>query len=46
MSQEHVKTENRAIAALNDHDVERYLACCTADMQMETPVTPIEGVYE
>jgi ketosteroid isomerase-like protein len=46
MSQEALEVVKRAIAALNDHDVESYLACCTADVQMETPVTPIEGVYE
>jgi hypothetical protein len=46
MSQENVEVVKRAIAALNDHDVESYLAWCTADVQMETPVTPIEGVYE
>jgi len=46
MSQENVEVVKRAIAALNDHDVESYLACCAADVQMETPVTPIEGVYE
>ena len=46
MSQENLEVVKRAIAALNDHDVERYLACCAADVQLETPVTPIEGVYE
>jgi ketosteroid isomerase-like protein len=46
MSQENVEVVKRAIAALNDHDVESYLAFCTADVQLETPVTPIEGVYE
>jgi hypothetical protein len=46
MSQENVETVKRAIAALNDHDVESYLAYCTADIQLETPITPIEGVYE
>ena len=46
MSPENVEVVKRAIAALNDHDVEGYLAFCTADVQLETPVTPIEGVYE
>jgi ketosteroid isomerase-like protein len=46
VSQENLEVVNRAIAALNDHDVESYLAYCTADVRMETPVTPIEGVYE
>jgi hypothetical protein len=46
MSQENMEVVKRAIAALNDHDVESYLAYCTADVQLETPVSPIEGVYE
>jgi hypothetical protein len=46
MSHENVEVVKRAIAALNDHDVESYLTFCTADVQLETPVTPIEGVYE
>jgi len=46
MSQENLEVVKRAIAALNDHDVESYLAYCAADVQMETPVTPIEGVYK
>jgi hypothetical protein len=46
MSQGNMEVVKRAIAALNDHDVESYLAYCTADVQLETPVSPIEGVYE
>ena len=46
MSQENMEVVKRAIAALNDHDVESYLAYCTADVQLETPVSSIEGVYE
>jgi ketosteroid isomerase-like protein len=46
MSPENLEVVKRAIAAINDHDIERYLACCTADVQLETPITPIEGVYE
>src|SRR4051794_7721785 len=46
MSQENVEMVKRAIAALNEHDIESYLAYCTADVQLETPITPIEGVYE
>jgi len=40
MSQENLEVVKRAIAALNDHDVESYLAFCTADVQLETPITP------
>src|SRR4051812_38850333 len=46
MSRENVEAVTSAIAALNDHDIESYLAYCTADVQLETPITPIEGVYE
>ena len=46
MSQENVEIVQRAIAAVNDRDVDRYLACCTEDIQMRTPLAPIEGVYE
>ena len=46
MSQENVEVVKRAIAAINDHDVESYLAYCTADVELESPITPIEGVYE
>jgi ketosteroid isomerase-like protein len=46
MSQENMEVVKRAIAAINDHDFESYLACCTADVQLESPITPIEGVSE
>ena len=36
----------RAIAALNERDIDRYLACCTEDIQLQTPVSPVAGVYE
>ena len=36
----------RAIAAANERDVDRYLALCTDDIQLQTPWTGIEGVYE
>jgi hypothetical protein len=46
VSQENVEIVERAIAAVNDRDIDGYLACCTEDVQLQTPVTPIEGVYE
>jgi hypothetical protein len=46
MSQENVEVVERAIAAVNDRDIDSYLACCTADVRMENPVAPIEGAYE
>jgi ketosteroid isomerase-like protein len=46
MSEGNVEIVRRAIAAVNDRDVDSYLACCTADVQMENPVTAIEGTYD
>jgi ketosteroid isomerase-like protein len=46
MSQANVEVVRRAIAAVNERDVEGYLACCTDEIQLETPWTPVEGVYE
>ena len=46
MSQENVEVVKRAVAAVNDRDVESYLACCTADVRMENANAPIEGAYE
>jgi ketosteroid isomerase-like protein len=46
MSQENVELIERAVAAINVRDLDCYLAYCTADVQLETPVSPIEGVYE
>jgi hypothetical protein len=45
MSRENVEVVECAIAAVNDRDIDSYLACCTEDVQLQTPVTPIEGVY-
>src|SRR6185312_7884870 len=46
MSQVNMEVVQRAVAAVNDRDVESYLACCTADIRMENPVMAIEGAYE
>jgi ketosteroid isomerase-like protein len=46
MSQENMETVKRAIAAVNDRDVDGYLACCTEDVQMRTPLASIGAVYE
>ena len=46
MSQENVEIVERAIAAVNDRDIDSYLACCTEDIQLQTPVSPIEGIYK
>jgi ketosteroid isomerase-like protein len=46
MSEERVETVERAITAVNERDLDGYLACCTADIQLQTPVSPVVGVYE
>src|SRR5439155_24492572 len=35
-----------AISAVNDRDVEAYLACCTDDVQLYTPLAHFTGPYE
>src|SRR5688572_13268003 len=45
MSQENMEVVKRAVAAVNDRDIDGYLACCTEDIQLQTPVSPIEGTY-
>src|SRR6476659_7378088 len=46
MSEGNVETVERAIAAVNERDIEGYLACCTEDIQLRTPVSPVAGAYE
>ena len=46
MSQENVEIVKRAIAAVNERDVDRYLSCCTKDIQLRTPWAGVAGVYE
>jgi ketosteroid isomerase-like protein len=46
MSQDNVRLVERAIAAINARDIEGYLACCTEDVKLETPVAAVGGVYE
>jgi ketosteroid isomerase-like protein len=36
----------RAIAAINARDIEGYLACCTENVKLETPMAALGGVYE
>jgi ketosteroid isomerase-like protein len=43
MSQENVEVVQRAIAAVNERDVDGYLACCTPDMELVSPIAPLEG---
>jgi ketosteroid isomerase-like protein len=46
MSQENLRLVERAIAAINARDFEGYLACCTENVKLETPMAPVGGVYE
>jgi ketosteroid isomerase-like protein len=36
----------RAIAAVNARDLQAYLACCTGDVELHTPLAPVTGVHE
>jgi ketosteroid isomerase-like protein len=44
LSQENARLLERAIATINARDIEGYLACCTEDVKLETPM--LGGVYE
>ena len=46
MSQENVEVVQEVISAVNDRDLDRYLAHCTENIQLEPPWAPVEGVYE
>src|ERR1700693_2655688 len=46
MSKENVRLVERAIAAINARDIESYLACCTKNVKLETPMAAVGGVYE
>ena len=42
MSQENVETVGRAIAAINARDIDGYLACCTENVELLTPLAGAE----
>jgi hypothetical protein len=46
MPQENVEVVERVIAAFNERDIDQYLACCTEDIELQTPAALIEGAYE
>ncbi len=46
MSQKNLETVQRLLDALNHRDVDRYLTCCTDDIELRPPTTAIEGAYE
>jgi ketosteroid isomerase-like protein len=41
-----VDVVRRAVAALNSRDLDGYLACCTEDVELHTPLEAFVGVYE
>src|SRR5205823_3241237 len=43
MSHDRVEIVRQAVAALNERDVERYLELCTPDVELVSPVAPLEG---
>jgi ketosteroid isomerase-like protein len=43
MSQENVEIVRRAISAVNERDVDAYLALCAPDFELINPVAAIEG---
>jgi ketosteroid isomerase-like protein len=43
MSRENVEVVMQSIAALNERDIDRYLAGCSADIQMQTPFGSLEA---
>jgi ketosteroid isomerase-like protein len=46
MSQGNVELAERVVAAVNDRDVDGYLACCADDVKLRTPWAAVEGDYE
>jgi hypothetical protein len=46
MSQENVEVVKRAVAAVNQRDIHGYLACCTEDVQLITPIAEVAGAYD
>jgi hypothetical protein len=46
MSHENLEAVQEVIAAVNDRDLDRYLAHCTDSIQLETPWAAVGGVYE
>ena len=45
MTRDNVTTVLLAVAALNDRDVDAYLACCVEDVELQTLLSPVEGAY-
>jgi ketosteroid isomerase-like protein len=46
MSQKNVETVREAVDAMNARDIDRYLTCCTDDVQLLPPTSAIEGAFD
>jgi len=46
VAEENVDLVRRAIAAVNARDIEDYVACCTEDVMLKTPMAAVGGAYE
>jgi ketosteroid isomerase-like protein len=46
VSQQNIEVAERLVGAVNERDIDAYLACCTHDIQLRTPWAPVEGTYE
>jgi ketosteroid isomerase-like protein len=46
MSHENLEAVQEVISAVNNRDLDRYLAHCTEGIQLETPWAAVEGAYE
>jgi ketosteroid isomerase-like protein len=46
VSQENVELVERAVAAINARDIDGYLACCTENVKLVTPLAAVGGEYE
>ncbi len=45
VSQQNLEIVERAVAAVNEHDLDAYLACCTDDVELTTPLEGVAGTY-
>jgi ketosteroid isomerase-like protein len=46
MSRENVEVVKQAVGAVNQRDIDGYLACCTEDIQLVTPAAEVAGAYD
>jgi hypothetical protein len=46
MSEENFELIRRVIPALNDRDIDRYLSCCTEDVQLQPAWSSVQGDYD